>query len=107
MKNINLNVITKSKSYPIIIGKNTIYQINNILKINHFNFEKIFLIADTKIPKKKLNILKKKIKSKKIFIHPFIANEKNKSFKSINQILEKLFKYKFNRNDCIILFGGV
>ena len=39
MKNINLNVITKSKSYPIIIGKNTIYQINNILKLNHFNFE--------------------------------------------------------------------
>ena len=106
MKNINLNVITKSKSYPIIIGKNTIYQINNILKLNHFNFEKIFLITDTKIPKKKLNILKKKIKSKKIFIHPFIANEKNKSFKSINQILEKLFKYKFNRNDCIISFGG-
>ena len=52
MKNINLNVITKSKSYPIIIGKNTIYQINNILKLNHFNFEKIFLITDTKIPKK-------------------------------------------------------
>ena len=56
MKNINLNVITKSKSYPIIIGKNIIYQINNILKLNHFNFEKVLLIADTKIPKKKLII---------------------------------------------------
>tara|TARA_Y100000590_G_C15660050_1_gene992241 strand:+ start:433 stop:1539 length:1107 start_codon:yes stop_codon:yes gene_type:complete len=106
MKNINLNVITKSKSYPIIIGKNIIYQINNILKLNHFNFEKVLLIADTKIPKKKLIILKSKIKSEKIIIHPFIANERNKSFKSINLILEKLFKYKFNRNDCIISFGG-
>ena len=35
-----------------------------------------------------------------------MANEKNKNLKNINIILNKLFKYNFNRNDCIISIGG-
>ena len=56
--------------------------------------------------KKKLNIIKQKLKTKKNIIHVFNANEKNKNFKSINLILNKLFKFNFNRNDCIISLGG-
>ncbi len=106
MKKIKLNVKTKSKTYPIIIGKNVIDQISNILKSNNVNFEKTLIIVDTKLPKKKLNILKKKIFSKKKIILFFNASEKNKNLKSVNLILNKLFKYNFNRNDCIISFGG-
>ncbi len=105
MKKIKLNVKTKSKTYPIIIGKNVITQISSILKSNNINFEKTLIIVDTKIPKKKLNILKKKIFSKKIILF-FNASEKNKNLKSVNLILNKLFKFNFNRNDCIISFGG-
>ena len=65
MKKINLDVKTKSKVYPIIIGKNTITQIDSILKLNKIDFEKILIIADSKVPKKYLKILKKKIFSKK------------------------------------------
>ena len=65
MKKIKLNVKTKSKTYPIIIGKNVITQISNILKSNNINFEKSLIIVDTKLPKKTLSILKKKIFSKK------------------------------------------
>ena len=106
MKKIKLNVKTKSKEYPIIIGKNIISQTSNILKLNNFNFEKILIVIDTKIPKKKIEILKKKFAHKKIVVHLFKANEKNKNLKSINLILDKLFKFNFNRNDCIISFGG-
>ena len=35
-----------------------------------------------------------------------MRSEKNKNLKSVNLILNKLFKYNFNRNDCIISFGG-
>ena len=77
MKKINLNIKTKSKSYKIVIGKNVIPQISNILKLNSIKFEKVLIIVDTKLPKSKLNILKKKISSKKIIIHYFNANEKN------------------------------
>ena len=106
MKKIKINVKTKLKKYPIIIGKNIIPQISNILKTHNLNFEKVLIIVDTKVPKKKLNILKRKIVSKKIIIHFFNANEKNKNLKNVNLILNKLFSYNFNRNDCIISFGG-
>tara|TARA_B100001540_G_scaffold210397_1_gene185373 strand:- start:288 stop:1394 length:1107 start_codon:yes stop_codon:yes gene_type:complete len=106
MKKIKLKVKTKSKTYPIIIGKNIIDQTSNILNSNNIKFEKCLIIVDTKIPKKKLNILKKKINSKKKIIHFFSANEKNKNLKNVNLILNKLFKFNFNRNDCIVSFGG-
>ena len=106
MKKIRLLVKTKSKKYPIIIGSNIINEIPNILKSNNIFFEKSLIICDTKVPKNKLNILKRKIKSKKKIVHYFKANEKNKNLKSINTILTKLFKFNFNRNDCIISMGG-
>ena len=40
MKKIKLNVKTKSKEYPIIIGKNIISQSSNILKLNLNSFSK-------------------------------------------------------------------
>tara|TARA_B100000427_G_C15487126_1_gene585835 strand:+ start:404 stop:1510 length:1107 start_codon:yes stop_codon:yes gene_type:complete len=106
MKKINLKVKTKSKIYPIIIGKNIIDQTSNILNSNNIKFEKCLIVVDTKIPKKKFNNLKKKINSKIKIIHFFNANEKNKNLKNVNLILNKLFKFNFNRSDCIVSFGG-
>ena len=106
MKKIKLLVKTKSKKYQIIIGSNIISEMPNILKSNNIFFKKSLIIYDTKVPKNKLNILKKKIKSKQKIIHYFKANEKSKNLKNINIILNKLFKYNFNRNDCIISMGG-
>ena len=106
MKKIKLIVKTKSKKYPIIIGLNIINEISNLLKSNNISFEKSLIIFDSKIPKKKLDILKKKILSKKKIVHFFNASEKNKNLKNVNLILDKLFKFNFNRNDCIISFGG-
>ena len=74
MKKIRLKVKTKSKTYPIIIGKNIITQISNILKSNNINFEKSLIVVDSKIPKNKINILKKKIISKKKIFHFFSAS---------------------------------
>ena len=53
MKKIKLSVKTKSKIYPIIIGKNIISQTSNILKSNNINFKKSLIVVDTKITKKK------------------------------------------------------
>ena len=106
MKKIRLLVKTKSKKYPIIIGSNIINQINYLLKSNNIRFQKSLIVYDKKVPKKKLNIIKLKLKSKKNIIHIFNAREKNKNLKHINIILNKLFKFNFNRNDCIISLGG-
>ena len=106
MKKIKLFVKTKSKTYPIIIGKKVINKVSSILISNKINFEKVLIVYDTKVPKIKLNILKKNIKANKKIIHNFISNEKNKNLKNINIILDKLFKFNFNRYDCIISLGG-
>ncbi len=60
MKKIKLIVKTKSKKYPIIIGSNIINEIPNILKSSNISFEKSLIIADTKVPKKKIKYYKKK-----------------------------------------------
>ena len=106
MKKIRLIVKTRSKKYKIIIGSNLINNISNIITSNKISFEKILIVHDSNVPKKKLNLLKKKIKSKIKIIHNFKANEKNKNLKSINLILNKLFFFNFNRNDCILSLGG-
>ncbi len=106
MKEIKLLVKTKSKKYPIIIGSKVIDKISSILESNNITFEKSLIIYDTKVPKKKLNILKKNIKANQKIVHYFNASERNKNLKNINLILNKLFKFNFNRNDCIISFGG-
>ena len=60
MEKIIIKVKTKSKSYPIIVGKSIINEIPNILKSNNLSFEKCLIIVDSKIPKNKLKIVKKK-----------------------------------------------
>ena len=65
MKKIRLLVNTKSKKYPLIIGSNIINQISNFLNSNNIFFEKCLIVYDSKVPKIKLNIIKKKIKIKK------------------------------------------
>ena len=106
MKKIKLIIKTKSKNYPIIIGSKIINQISNILKSNNISFEKSLIIYDTKVPKAKLNIVKKKLKTNLKIVHYFNSSEKNKNLKNINLILNKLFKFNFKRNDCIISIGG-
>ena len=106
MKKIKLVVKTSSKNYPIIIGSNIIKNISNIIQINNIKFNKCLIVADKKVPKKNLSILKNKIPCKTKFIHSFNPSEKNKNQESVNKILNKLLINNFNRGDCIISFGG-
>ena len=106
MKKIKLVVKTSSKNYPIIIGSNIIKNISSIIQINNIKFNKCLIVADKKVPKKNLSILKNKIPCKTKSIHLFNPSEKNKNQESVNKILNKLLINNFNRGDCIISFGG-
>jgi len=101
-----LLVKTNSKKYPIIIGKNLIKNTKHILNSCGIKFDKCLLVADKKIPKKNLLSLKNNINCKEIIIFLFNSSEKNKNQKSVNKIIEKLFKNNFKRNDIVISFGG-
>ena len=106
MKKIKLVVKTISKNYPIIIGSNIIKNISSIIQSNNIKFNKCLIVADKKVPKKNLSILKNKISCKTKSIHLFNPSEKNKNQESVNKILDKLLVNNFNRGDCIISFGG-
>ena len=105
MKNIEIKINTQTKKYSVILGLNILNNLTKICLEKQINFEKCLIIIDKNIPiffkKKLINNIKSKKK-----IYAFKANEKNKNLKSINKIHQLLFKNKFNREDCLISFGG-
>ena len=106
MQTYNIQIRTKSKKYSIIIGSNILKNISNILTRRKIYFEKCLVIMDKNIPSQFKSILIKNLKVKKIIFYKFNANEKNKNYKNIEKIHNILFKNRFNREDCVISFGG-
>ena len=106
MKPIKLNVKTKLENYSIIIGSNIIKDLATYLKKESINFEKCLLIIDNKVPGRMISKVIKSLNKKKIFKFRFSANEKNKSLKNSNKILQILLNKNFSRQDCIITIGG-
>ena len=106
MKTNKINIKTKRKKYSIFIGSNLIYRVNKILSSQKLSFSKILIVIYKNVPSKFRSKLTKNIKSslKKIYI--FNANEKNKNQRNVDLIQNILFKNRFNRDDCIIAFGG-
>ena len=106
MKPIKLLVKTKNERYPIIIGRNLIYKLTNILKKNSITFKKCLFVIDKNVPKKKLMKITKSFKNIEVYKYMLYANEKNKNQKNVNKILQILLKKNFSRTDCIITIGG-
>jgi len=106
MKQTKLNIVTKTEKYPIIIGSNLTSNVSKIFKLNSINFEKCLIVIDKSVPKKFVSNIKRSLKSKKIHVLFFNANEKNKNINSANKILEVLLNKNFSRNDILISLGG-
>ncbi len=106
MKQIKLNIQTKTQKYSILIGKKLSANISQIIKSNSINFNRCLLVADSNVPKKFISTIKKSLKNKTSYIHYLKANELNKNMNSINKILEILLNKNFSRDDCLISIGG-
>ena len=106
MSLIKLQVKTRDREYPIFIGNNIFNKFKLILKSNSINFNQCLVVADKKVPKKLINKVLNSLPKKKISLHYFNSNEKNKNQKSVDNILSILLNKNFNRNDCVISIGG-
>ena len=106
MKIKRLLVNTGNEKYPIFIGFGLISNLKNILKKQSINFFKCLIVVDRNVPKKKINIIKKKLSSKKVYIHSIEASEKNKNQRTTNEILDILLNKNFSREDILISVGG-
>ena len=76
MKIAKLQIKTISKKYNIFLGSNILKEFSSILKYEKIKFDKCIIIVDKKVPKKKINILKKSINCRKKVLYFFNANEK-------------------------------
>ena len=106
MRNQKIQIKTNTKNYSIFIGSKLINRINKIFISQRLSSPKILIVIDNNIPAKFKSKLFKNLKSKLIKKYFFNANEKNKNQKNIDLIQNILFKNRFNRDDCIIAFGG-
>lgn len=91
----------------IIIGKNIILGINEILDLK--NYSKIIVISDTLIFDIYGKLLKKIIKKNvgiKIINFLISPGENNKNLTTIYDIFNFLLKNNVNKNDLIVSFGG-
>ena len=106
MKIHKIKINTKTKKYSLFIGSNLISKINEILNSEKLKFSKILIVIDKNVPIKFQKELIKNLKSsvKKKYI--FNASEQNKNQKNVTLIQNILFKNRFNRDDCLIAFGG-
>ena len=101
-----LLVSVNRDKYPIFIGAGLISNLKSIIKKQSINFVKCLIVVDRNVPNKKINIIRKKLYNKKIYIYFIKANEKNKNQKTTNKILEILLKKNFSREDILISVGG-
>ena len=106
MKAQQIKINTKSKKYSIFIGSKLISKLDKILISQKISFPKVMIVIDKNIPSKFKSILIRKLNSRFIKKYIFIANERNKNQKNVNLIQNILFKNRFNREDCIVAFGG-
>ena len=87
MKPIKLIIKTNTQQYPIFIGSSLISKISLIMSSCSINSKNCLLIIDKNVPRKLINKIKKSLKNKKIFSYNIDANEKNKSYSTVNSIL--------------------
>tara|TARA_Y100000590_G_scaffold44700_1_gene47512 strand:+ start:2985 stop:4097 length:1113 start_codon:yes stop_codon:yes gene_type:complete len=106
MKSNKLIIKTKSKKYPIYFGNNILNQTGRLLKKNLPGVKKICIISDSKINISNVIKITKSLSKYKLKIYKLNANEKTKSLKVANRIIEQLLNDNFNRSDCLIAFGG-
>jgi len=106
MNTNKISIKTSTKNYPIVIGRDLIGKIDKILKANRLKFDKCLIVTDKNIPYKFKKLLYKKLKTNKLFKIEIRASEKNKNYSTIEKIHTVLFENRFNREDCVISFGG-
>jgi len=106
MKTTRLKVKNINSNYSIIIGRNILNHISPKIKKLCPRAQKIALVVDKNVPNKFKIKIKNYLKSYKVYTFEYNVNEKFKSFKSVNNLVEKCLINNFNRNDVLISLGG-
>ncbi len=103
-----IEVKASSKSYPVYVGNNILEQLPSLIEKSGLH-KNVFIVVDENVLgyhlKKIKNIITEKMR--KVVVVEFIANEKSKSSKSVEELYDCLIKNNFGRDTLIIAIGGV
>ena len=106
MRNQEIKFNDSCQRYSIIIGNNLFGVLQKKIRLICPNTKQIAIIYDSKVPSKFRDALKSKLRNYKITFLKFNANEKTKSFESVEFYINKLLQGNFNRSDLVIAVGG-
>lgn len=102
-----IEVKASSKSYPVYVGNNILEQLPQLIEKSGLH-KNVFIVVDENVLgyhlKKIKNIITEKMR--KVVVVEFIANEKSKSNKSVEELYDCLIKNNFGRDTLIIAIGG-
>jgi len=104
MKTVHVNA--GSKSYPVIIGDNTVTQLNAFLQEHFPNCTKILIITDETVASLHLTALEKEITAFPVVSHIVPAGEHAKTFDVFYGCHSFALEEKLDRKSLIIAFGG-
>jgi len=105
MKKINVEL--KNNPYEIFYGSGCFKEINKIIKSKNLP-SNVFAVIDNNFYSKWEKAIHKNLESKftKFNFIKISANEKNKSFDTLQKILKKLIENNYSRDTLIISIGG-
>ena len=105
MKNQEIKFNDSCQRYSIIIGNNLFGVLQKKIRLICPNTKQIAIIYDSKVPSKFRDALKSKLRNYKITFLKFNANEKTKSFKSVEFYINKLLIISISTKNYQVDFG--
>jgi len=103
MKKINIEILNKPTSYDIIIGRNLLNEVKNLIP-DQSKYSMNVIIFDSNIDSSTLDNIKI-LFNDALFISIDLTNSK-KSFEQFLDIQKALMKYNVDRNSLILSLGG-
>lgn len=97
---MNIDVKTSSGSYGITLERGSLHKAGEILNLDR----RVFIVTDSGVPKKYVNIIKKQSKKAKVFT--FEMGEGSKNIGTFTEILKAMVGFDMDRNDCVVAVGG-
>lgn len=101
-----IEMITKSKSYPVIIGNHAIYQLKEFIQKKFPIVTKILIITDGNVGNRYLHILMAELEPFKPLSYVVPNGEKAKTFDVFYECQSFALENKLDRKSLIIAFGG-
>lgn len=102
-----IEVKAKSKNYPVYIGQNIFEKIPLLIE-KHGLHKNVFIVIDENVLGYHLKRIKNIIteKMRKVVAVEYIANEKSKNNRSVEELYDCLIKNDFGRDTLVIAIGG-